>query len=65
MCTSLILAKKVEKVVKLQIPAGKANPAPPVGPALGQAGVNIMVSHDVHLLDIVMWSQGSVLPSHS
>ena len=36
------MAKRVEKVVKLQIPAGKANPAPPVGPALGQAGVNIM-----------------------
>lgn len=33
--------KNVTKVVKLQIPAGKANPAPPVGPALGQAGVNI------------------------
>ena len=37
-----IVAKKVINVVKLQIPAGKANPAPPVGPALGQAGVNIM-----------------------
>jgi len=37
-----LVAKKVVKVVKLQIPAGKANPAPPVGPALGQAGVNIM-----------------------
>ncbi|EUJ21769.1 50S ribosomal protein L11 [Listeria kieliensis] len=36
------MAKKVIKEVKLQIPAGKANPAPPVGPALGQAGVNIM-----------------------
>lgn len=36
------MAKKVMKLVKLQIPAGKANPAPPVGPALGQAGVNIM-----------------------
>lgn len=36
------MAKKVIKIVKLQIPAGKANPAPPVGPALGQAGVNIM-----------------------
>lgn len=35
------MAKKVSKVVKLQIDAGKANPAPPVGPALGQAGVNI------------------------
>ena len=34
--------KKVTKVVKLQVPAGKATPAPPVGPALGQAGVNIM-----------------------
>jgi large subunit ribosomal protein L11 len=36
------MAKKVTKVVKLQCPAGKATPAPPVGPALGQAGVNIM-----------------------
>jgi len=36
------MAKVVEKLVKLQVPAGKANPAPPVGPALGQAGVNIM-----------------------
>ena len=36
------MAKKIEKYVKLQVPAGKANPSPPVGPALGQAGVNIM-----------------------
>ncbi len=36
------MAKKVVTVIKLQIPAGKANPAPPVGPALGQHGVNIM-----------------------
>lgn len=36
------MAKKVEKIVKLQIPAGKATPAPPVGSALGQAGINIM-----------------------
>ena len=36
------MAKKVEKYVKLQVPAGKANPSPPIGPALGQAGVNIM-----------------------
>ena len=36
------MAKKVAKVVKLQVAAGKATPAPPVGPALGQAGVNIM-----------------------
>ncbi|MGX7347916.1 50S ribosomal protein L11 [Aerococcus vaginalis] len=36
------MAKKVETIVKLQIPAGQASPAPPVGPALGQAGINIM-----------------------
>ncbi|KRT70995.1 MAG: 50S ribosomal protein L11 [Candidatus Methylomirabilales bacterium] len=36
------MAKKVAAVVKLQVPAGKANPSPPVGPALGQHGVNIM-----------------------
>ncbi len=36
------MAKKVKGLVKLQIPAGKATPAPPVGPALGQHGVNIM-----------------------
>jgi large subunit ribosomal protein L11 len=36
------MAKKVVGLVKLQIPAGQANPAPPVGPALGQQGVNIM-----------------------
>lgn len=36
------MAKKIIAVIKLQIPAGKANPAPPVGPALGQHGINIM-----------------------
>jgi large subunit ribosomal protein L11 len=36
------VAKKILTVIKLQIPAGKANPAPPVGPALGQHGINIM-----------------------
>lgn len=36
------MAKKVSAYIKLQVPAGKANPAPPVGPALGQHGVNIM-----------------------
>ena len=36
------MAKKIASVLKLQIPAGGANPSPPVGPALGQAGVNIM-----------------------
>jgi large subunit ribosomal protein L11 len=36
------MAKKIKTIIKLQIPAGKANPAPPIGPALGQHGVNIM-----------------------
>ncbi|MBN1449064.1 MAG: 50S ribosomal protein L11 [Bacteroidetes bacterium] len=36
------MAKKIDGYIKLQIPAGQANPAPPVGPALGQKGVNIM-----------------------
>lgn len=36
------MAKKITGIIKLQIPAGQANPAPPVGPALGQQGVNIM-----------------------
>ena len=36
------MAKKVDGYIKLQVPAGKANPSPPVGPALGQKGVNIM-----------------------
>jgi len=36
------MAKKVDTYIKLQVPAGKANPSPPVGPALGQHGVNIM-----------------------
>jgi len=36
------MAKQVQGYIKLQIPAGKANPAPPIGPALGQQGVNIM-----------------------
>jgi len=36
------VAKKVRAIIKIQIPAGKANPAPPIGPALGQHGVNIM-----------------------
>jgi large subunit ribosomal protein L11 len=36
------MAKKIEGYIKLQIPAGKANPSPPIGPALGQRGLNIM-----------------------
>jgi large subunit ribosomal protein L11 len=37
------MAKKIANLIKLQIPAGRANPAPPIGPALGAAGVNIML----------------------
>jgi large subunit ribosomal protein L11 len=36
------MAKKIDSYIKLQVPAGKANPSPPIGPALGQKGVNIM-----------------------
>lgn len=36
------MAKKIESYIKLQVPAGQANPSPPIGPALGQAGLNIM-----------------------
>ena len=36
------MAKKIVGFIKLQVPAGKANPAPPIGPALGQRGLNIM-----------------------
>ena len=43
------MAKKIEAYVKLQIPAGKANPSPPIGPALGQRGVNIMAVSYTHL----------------
>lgn len=37
------MAKKIKAIVKLQVPAGKANPSPPIGPALGQQGINIML----------------------
>ena len=39
------MAKKVATILKLQIPAGAANPSPPVGPALGQAAVNLSLIH--------------------
>jgi large subunit ribosomal protein L11 len=54
-------AKQVKKVVKLQIQAGKANPAPPVGPALGQAGVNIQ-QFCVQFNDQTKELMGSVIP---
>jgi large subunit ribosomal protein L11 len=54
-------AKQIKKVVKLQIQAGKANPAPPVGPALGQAGVNIQ-QFCVQFNDQTKELIGSVVP---
>ena len=58
------MAKKVTGYIKLQIPAGKATPAPPVGPALGQHGVNIvqftkefnLLTISIMLLIIIKWS---------
>ena len=55
------MAKEVKTIVKLQIPAGKANPAPPVGPALGQAGVNIQ-EFCVKFNDATKDKMGSIIP---
>lgn len=55
------MAKEIKTLVKLQIPAGKANPAPPVGPALGQAGVNIQ-EFCVKFNDATKDKMGSVIP---
>jgi len=55
------MAKEVKTKVKLQIPAGKANPAPPVGPALGQAGVNIQAFCQ-EFNDRTREQMGSVIP---
>ena len=55
------MAKEVKSIVKLQIPAGKANPAPPVGPALGQAGVNIQ-GFCQEFNDRTREQMGSVIP---
>ena len=56
------MAKKIRAVIKLQIPAGKANPAPPVGPALGQHGVNIM-SFCKEYNERTAAQTGSIIPS--
>jgi large subunit ribosomal protein L11 len=55
------MAKKVKTVIKLQIPGGQANPAPPVGPALGQHGVNIMQFCKT-FNDITKTKEGLILP---
>ncbi len=56
------MAKKIRAMVKLQIPAGKANPAPPVGPALGQHGVNIMAFCKEYN-DRTTAQSGSIIPA--
>jgi large subunit ribosomal protein L11 len=56
------MAKKVKTQVKLQIPAGQANPAPPVGPALGQHGVNIMAFCNDFNAKTKAMEQGMTIP---
>ena len=51
------MAKKVEAYIKLQVPAGQANPSPPVGPALGQHGVNIMEFCKAFNAETKLWKQ--------
>ncbi len=56
------MAKKIQAYIKLQIPAGKANPSPPVGPALGQRGVNIMDFCKAFNAQTQSMEQGLTLP---
>ncbi len=56
------MAKKVNGFIKLQIPAGQANPSPPVGPALGQAGLNIMEFCKAFNADTQNMEQGIPIP---
>ena len=59
------MAKKVEAYIKLQVPAGQANPSPPVGPALGQHGVNIMdfcKAFNAQTQSIEHWYASPLLP---
>jgi len=58
------MAKKVSKIIKLQIPAGKANPAPPIGPALGAAQVNIMLfCKEFNAATQAQASEGVIIPT--
>jgi len=56
------VAKKVQAYIRLQVPAGKANPSPPVGPALGQHGVNIMEFCKTFNADTQDMEQGMPIP---
>jgi len=55
------MAKKILSIIKLNIPAGKATPAPPIGPALGQAGINMM-EFIKKFNEVTMDKMGSTLP---
>jgi large subunit ribosomal protein L11 len=58
------MAKKVSNVIKLQIPAGRANPSPPIGPALGAAGVNIMLfCKDFNARTESQKAEGMIIPT--
>jgi large subunit ribosomal protein L11 len=58
------MAKKVTKIIKLQIPAGRANPAPPIGPALGAAGVNIpLFCKDFNARTVQQAGEGLIIPT--
>jgi len=56
------MAKKIDAYIKLQVPAGKANPSPPIGPALGQRGVNIMAFVKQFNADTANMEPGMPLP---
>tara|TARA_Y100001970_G_scaffold283401_2_gene398462 strand:- start:81317 stop:81748 length:432 start_codon:yes stop_codon:yes gene_type:complete len=57
------MAKKIESFIKLQVPAGQANPSPPIGPALGQAGVNIMEFCKAFNAETQQLEQGMPIPT--
>ena len=57
------MAKKIEGFIKLQVPAGQANPSPPIGPALGQAGVNIMEFCKAFNAETQQLEQGMPIPT--
>ncbi|MBS40929.1 MAG: 50S ribosomal protein L11 [Rhodospirillales bacterium] len=57
------MAKRIEGYIKLQVPAGQANPSPPIGPALGQAGLNIMEFCKAFNADTQQMEQGMPIPT--
>ena len=57
------MAKKIESFIKLQVPAGQANPSPPIGPALGQAGLNIMEFCKAFNAETQQMEQGMPIPT--